>query len=311
LARGFIGNSSSSVITAAGIVEVGEASVEEQETPRTSNNGGVARHLKPGLRQDPPPHTSWGRFKKWSGLKGKTLYDLLSVVLVPLMIALFGTAISVAQYFGQLNAEEQRAQDAALQAYLDQMSGLMLDDDEPLRSSLPSSEQRTLARSRTLTVLSRLDPDQKRAVVRFLTEAQLLNKSDSVVRLAGADLRNADLSKANLSGSNTDSFSSPLRVSPASQFTLPTSTESVAGTPPGTDLSAVDLTGADLSGANLRNASLARANLIGTNLSGTNLSGTNLNGANLTNASGVTNEELEQQAKSLEGTILPDGSKHN
>jgi hypothetical protein len=65
---------------------------------------------------------------------------------------------------------EQRAQDEALQAYLSQMSSLLLDKD--LRTSEEDSEVRTLARARTLTVLGRLDPSRKTAVTRFLSEAK-------------------------------------------------------------------------------------------------------------------------------------------
>ena len=53
---------------------------------------------------------------------------------------------------------EQRAQDEALQAYLDQMNNLLLEHN--LRDSEPGIEVPTLARARTLTVLSTLDPPQ-------------------------------------------------------------------------------------------------------------------------------------------------------
>ena len=36
-----------------------------------------------------------------------------------------------------------------------------------------------------------------------------------------------------------------------------------------------------------------------------------LDGANLSDAVGVTKEDLEQQASSLEDAIMPDGSKHD
>ena len=56
-------------------------------------------------------------------------------------------------------------------------------------------------------------------------------------------------------------------------------------------------------------ANLSGANLSGANLSGANLSGANLYNANLQNAIGVTVQEL-QQAKSLQGAIMPDGTTH-
>ena len=47
------------------------------------------------------------------------------------------------------------------------------------------------------------------------------------------------------------------------------------------------------------------------NLSGADLSGANLSGAHLGGAKGVTTEELERQAKSLNGATMPDGSMHD
>ena len=41
-----------------------------------------------------------------------------------------------------------------------------------------------------------------------------------------------------------------------------------------------------------------------------NLSGADLRNANLSDASGITNEELEQQASSLKGATMPNGQKY-
>src|SRR5215203_4023897 len=102
---------------------------------------------------------------RW-GLRGKTVWDWLQLFIVPLALVLIGLVFSMQQDARQQQIEnqraeaerelaEQRAQDEALQAYLDQMGQLMLDKD--LRGSEEESEVRTLARARTLTVLSRLD----------------------------------------------------------------------------------------------------------------------------------------------------------
>src|SRR3712207_1687831 len=104
--------------------------------------------------------------------------------------------------------EEQRTQDAALQAYLDQMSMLLL--EKHLRASDEDSEVRTLARARTLTVLGRLDPGRKTAVMQFLVEAELVQRVEETAPiinltdadLSGADLTDADLNGAALSGAN-------------------------------------------------------------------------------------------------------------
>ena len=72
----------------------------------------------------------------------------------------------------------------------------------------------------------------------------------------------------------------------------------------------VDLTGADLRGADLRTANLSGADLSDVYLSGADLSGADLSGADLSGAEGITREELERQAYSLEGATMPDGQKY-
>jgi uncharacterized protein YjbI with pentapeptide repeats len=85
-----------------------------------------------------------------------------------------------------------------LQAYLDQMSQLLLDKDKPLRQSEEDSEVRILARARTLTVLARLDGLHEVQVVQFLYESDLIAADRPVV----LDLGGADLSFANLIGAD-------------------------------------------------------------------------------------------------------------
>lgn len=81
----------------------------------------------------------------------------------------------------------------------------------------------------------------------------------------------------------------------------------------GINLSGANLSGADLAGAFLRETKLIDANLSGASLQGANLSGANLQGANLSDAdlsnAKVTDEQLAK-AKSLQGALMPDGSKH-
>jgi hypothetical protein len=58
----------------------------------------------------------------------------------------------------QRELEQDKTQDAALQAYLDQMGQMLLDKD--LRSSAVDSDLRTLARVRTLITLRALEADR-------------------------------------------------------------------------------------------------------------------------------------------------------
>jgi hypothetical protein len=56
---------------------------------------------------------------------GKSIWEWMQVFIVPFAIALFTVVFSVVQSCSQRQIEDQRAQDAALQAYLDQMSTLL------------------------------------------------------------------------------------------------------------------------------------------------------------------------------------------
>ena len=62
--------------------------------------------------------------------------------------------------------------------------------------------------------------------------------------------------------------------------------------------------------SNSSGAYLVGANLHEANLSGVDLSTADLSGANLKGVIGITVEELEKQAKLLQGTTMPDGSIH-
>jgi uncharacterized protein YjbI with pentapeptide repeats len=294
----------------------------------------------------------------------KTLWDWLQLFIVPLALAAIGLWFSAQQDAHQQeiekkrakserHIEEQRAQDAALQAYLDQMSQLMLEGG--LRGSEEGSEVRTLARARTRTVLGRLDSRRKGSVVQFLYEASLINKENPVVsfdavRLRGADLSNVEelhdanlsnayLNDANLSGTSlNDANLIGAHLSGADLSWASLSSAQVSGADlsnanlsnaylneadlRGTHLMEANLSdatlrdahmgdGAELNDANLSNAELVDANLSGAYLIDANLSGANLSGANLSGATGVTEDQLEEQAKLLEGATMPDGSLHH
>jgi uncharacterized protein YjbI with pentapeptide repeats len=187
---------------------------------------------------------------------GITLWDWIKILIVPAAIAIGVAWLNQAQRAGELEVENQRAQDSVLEAYLDQMSQLLLDKDRPLGHPRKGDEVRTLARARTLTVLRRLDGERKGRVVQFLHEAGLIAKDRPVLVLIGADLSGVRLNytyldKTYLSGAN---------------------------------LSGTSLRGADLSGANLNGASLTFANLSNTVLSGAHLRDTDLSSADLIKA---------------------------
>src|SRR5215216_5667128 len=232
---------------------------------------------------------------------------------------------------------EQRAQDEALQAYLDQMSQLILDrklleieQGNPVHE--PGNPVHTLAQARTSTAILRLDAEHNESVTHFLITSGLAVRSEASARLlrgstlshaklSGAHLSNADLGDADLSGAdlsnalmvNANLIGADLSGADLSNALLDNA--DLVAHLPNADLSDASLIGADLSDANLFDADLSDANLIGADLSRADLSDANLAGAvldnaNLSGAEGITNEELERQAASLEGANMPNAQKY-
>ena len=211
----------------------------------------------------------------------------------------------------RLHQENQR--EAALQAYLDHLSQLLLAQN--LRHSREDEEVRTIARARTLTVLRRLDAERKGSVLQFLHESTLLGKEGRILDVTGADLSRAHLSRADLSGadlSHVDLSRANLSGADLSEAILSEALLTRTNLS-GTNLSGADLREADLMRANLRGADLIGAKLNEADLSGAFLSGAlltraDLSGANLSGA--VVTPEQVTPTTSLQGTIMPDGSKH-
>ena len=93
---------------------------------------------------------------------GITLWDWLKLLIVPTVIAGGGLWFNVQQREREQRIASERAQDEALQGYLDGMSQLLTNKERPLHSAQPGDTLSTVARARTLTVLSRLDGARKR-----------------------------------------------------------------------------------------------------------------------------------------------------
>ena len=115
---------------------------------------------------------------------GKTLWDwlqLLGVLAIPAAVGL-GTVWFTAQQGKVSDAENKDNQrEAALQAYIDKLSELLL--EKKLRESDEDNEVRKIARVRTLTVLRGLDGTRKASVLQFLYESGLIDKSNPIIDL--------------------------------------------------------------------------------------------------------------------------------
>ena len=253
-----------------------------------------------------PPHSQSSDFQR-----GKTLYDWLQLFFIPAAIA-FGVVwfsrlqqqrdqqLAEKRVQTEREAAEKQAQterdiawynqrEQALQAYIDSLSGLLLEKN--LRESQPEDEVRKIARVRTLIVLPRLDGKRKGLVLEFLYESGLIDKGQCIIDLSGADLSLADmllinLGKADLTGARLV----------------------------GANLKYANLLNAELGGTSLRRANLTEANLTSATLYEADLLGADLTGAILTEVdlrgATVTTEQLNK-AKSLKYATMPDGTKHD
>jgi uncharacterized protein YjbI with pentapeptide repeats len=327
-------------------------------------------------KDTPPPKQEAHKRKFWSnmgdrtGLRGKSVWDWLQLLIVPLALAVIGfwftmqqdarqqqiegQRVKQAQQIEEQRAaserqlEEQRTQDAVLQAYLDQMSNLLLEKN--LLETEVGDPVYTLAQARTTTVMTRLDAEGNRSVTRFLTDMGLTGAAPSArggwgasgfssppatprsgdasggeasisllrgielghAELSFADLTDADLGgafleKANLSGASMQGANLRLTILGDADLRYANMNRAKLG---GATLYGADLSRARLGGGDLHFIQLDHADLSGANLSESSLDGANLSKADLSGATGITNEELELQASSLEGTTMPNGQKY-
>jgi len=216
--------------------------------------------------------------------------------------------------------ERWRGQDA-LNNYFGQMQQLE-NESRPLATLPREDPRRKMARTRTLEVLKRLDPDGKRAVVQFLYEHELIRGGDPVIRLNTADLSNANLSRMEMFDANLDGVI--LRDADLSGAKLCQLRGQVASwlnaIPMGGDFndllqpsSASSLSRADLGGAVLRQTTLVGCDLIFSDFVGAKLDEADLRAADLQAAQNLTQEQIEQAygssgwQKYMRDTKLPEG----
>jgi uncharacterized protein YneF (UPF0154 family) len=277
----------------------------------------------------------------WVGVASKTLWDWLDLLIIPFVVAVVGTVGGY--YFARSENRtaqaiaDKRIQDEALQAYLDQMGQMLLDKERPLRQSEKDSEERILARARTLTLLQKLDPQHKRSVLQFLSESYLIEappaptwgapeapwartKSPPVINLEKADLEHAnlkgmylgiiDLSKALVSHADL----TRCRFGYVLVMNANLGTSKLEST----ELSFAKLRGAHFGGAIMQGAILRHADLTEAGLGGVDLTKADLTGADLTNAhapganfsEATVTERQVLTCKVLTFATMPNGQKY-
>jgi uncharacterized protein YjbI with pentapeptide repeats len=235
----------------------------------------------------------------------RTVWEWLTVLIISAVIA------GVALWFSNSQAEEQQklqvqqANDDALQAYLDQMTQMMLDKKTPLLASDPRSAAGMTARVRTVTALKTLDHKNNKIVMSFLRESSLVKsdvsgekEKESVLRLDKAELDGVELENNSLPW--VDLHFALLRGADLRHTNLSLTKLSFA------NLHGAHLEDADLRNTDLRFANLADAHLKGANFIGANLLGADLKGADLTNTN-LIQDQINQAGAGDLHTELPKG----
>jgi uncharacterized protein YjbI with pentapeptide repeats len=232
------------------------------------------------------------------GFSGKTLWDWMELLVVPAILALLVFLLNKSQKDTELKiadmrrteervAAEQRAaidrelekdrqRQKSLEDYLDRMTDLLLENG--LRVSSASDEIRSIARTRTLTILRGLDGYRRSQLLQFLYESNLIGKiSEPEIEIIKPilDLSFADLSELNFAFGNLCGVSLPKANLRTSNFH--------ASNLVGANFYHADLDDSDFSWAKLMGANLC-AGLIRVNLSSANLEKAILKQANLTGA---------------------------
>ena len=212
---------------------------------------------------------------KWTGFPPKKLFDWMQILVIPVAVAI-GTFILNRAAKSRDDAAQQkqrkheeaivvrREEEADVQGYLDNISQLLTDPERPLRRSHLGHPLSIVARTRTLTVLGKVqDGERKGRALKFLNTVGLISGNRPVISLQGANLQGANLREADLRIAN---------------------------------FQGVNLQGAYLQGAYLQRAYLQRANLQRANLDEADLRIANLQKANLQRAT--------LQKANLQGAIL-------
>jgi len=228
----------------------------------------------------------------------RTVWDLVDLLLIPLVIAVGGYFFNQAQQkreqeFAEAQNENQRRigldrdQEQALQNYLDKMGELLLEKN---LNTTKNKVVLNLARSRTLTILRSLNNQyldiegrgrnrRKGSLARFLYEMKLIIGKKPIISLRKANLEFAYMHSGEFVRVNFED---------------------------------VYLKDADLRKANLQEAILINAYLPGARLNNANLSKANLTNANLqkANLQGAKLDDAILENVDFREAIMPDGSTH-
>jgi len=95
-----------------------------------------------------------------SGFEGKTWWDILELLIIPIILAVIAIVVEIIERKTdrELNIDNQR--ERLIQNYFDFVSKLILENDH--KNSEPNDEVREIARIKTLTILTNIDKKKQK-----------------------------------------------------------------------------------------------------------------------------------------------------
>lgn len=238
---------------------------------------------------DYPSWIGFGAYdQSQDGVRAKTLWDWMELLLVPATLALGIFLLNRLQSENERKVAKDNQHQAMLESYFDRLSELLLNNNP--RDSV-EGEARSIVRSRSLSLFRNLDGDRKGDALQFLYESGLIYVG------VGIDLIGADLSNSQLEGATL-----------------------IMAKLSGTNLSNSNLEYGNLTDAELNGINLSEANLRGCDFTGALLRGANFQGADLRDAvfygavlddadfrDANVDMDLRNEVKSMEFAVMKDG----
>ena len=262
---------------------------------------------------------------EWTGFGEKTLWDLLELLIIPAVLGFGALWFNQAARSGEQKIASDQQREQALQNYLDKMAELLLKEKLLEKKDKSVDPVVDVAQVRTVTTLRILDQERKSILFQFLRDANLSDFLLAEASLAEADLSNTRMVSINLDGADMRATNlSDAYFRDGSMRGADLNGSKLFGAYLlGVDMKNVLMIGADLSSASLisidlrkaqmtyvilRKAYLASVLLNGADFTGADLRGAILDWSNL-EGSNITEEQL-LMARSLKGTVMPDGTEH-
>lgn len=236
----------------------------------------------------------------WVGVADKKVWDWLELLFVPVALAIGGFLFSRSQKNRDVKVEERRAQNDALQSYLDQMTQLLIAAEQNVLHKVETdSAVNDFLQARAQALIERFDAEHTVSLLRFMYYSGMLAKADakgqthsSVIRLnlAGTDLsrivlREASLKEANFEKANLDGAN--LQGSLLERANLRTASLEDAR------LAEVRFNHAILEQANFKSARLQKARFHKANLKNTSFVNARLDEAVLTRVTSAENADFK------------------